>query len=429
MIILYLMAGAVLGGVVAWLLLKGRYGRDAAVLEERLRAAEAAGAQLAGREEEVSKLREELAAERASASVLSKSMGEKIKMLEEAEGRLCTQFENLANRIFDEKSSRFAGDSRQKLDELLRPFREQLGDFRKRVDDIYSQEGQQRATLLQEIKQLRDLNTLISKEANQLTTALKGDSKTRGNWGELIVERVFELSGLTEGREYESQKCLKDRHGGDQKRYPDFIVHLPEGRDVIIDAKMVLNDYARSSSAEEEQERAEALKAHVEAVRGRIKELSGKNYEDLAGVRPLSQVIMCIPSEPAYIEAVKADPGLYDYAFKQGIMLVGPNTLVLALKIVSVMWQADTQNRNAVAIAERGQRLYDKFVGFVEELEKVHSGIRAADSACIDAKKLLSQGSGNLVAQAGKLIELGVKAKKRLPDTVLDGESGSAVEP
>jgi DNA recombination protein RmuC len=360
----------------------------------------------------------------ASAKDLA-AANEKLTLLEQAKDQLSKEFENLANRIFEDKSSKLIGENRTKLEEILGPFKDQLGDFRKRVDDVYAKEGEQRASLLTEIKHLKDLNNQISKEAVDLTNALKGQSKTRGDWGEMIVEKVLEHSGLARGREYETQLHLKEKHGGDQRRFPDFVVHLPEGRDVVIDSKVALNDYTAYCSAENETERTAALKAHVDAVRGHMKDLSSKNYQDLTGINPLEQVIMCIPNEPAYITAAVEDPSLHDDAMKHRILVVGPNTLVLTLQIIAAMWRTDDQNRNALEIAERGRLLYEKFVGFVEDLESVENALKTANRLCEDAKGKLAEGSGNLVGQAQKLLELGVKAKKSLPDNMVDGATES----
>ncbi|HMP90133.1 MAG TPA: DNA recombination protein RmuC [Kiritimatiellia bacterium] len=342
---------------------------------------------------------------------------DKLKLLDEARENLRREFENLANRIFEEKGAKFTGQNAEKMESILTPLREQLGEFKKRVNEVYETDVRERTSLLQEIKQLKELNNRISKEATDLTLALKGESKTRGNWGELVLERVLELSGMTNGREYETQVFLREKHGGQQGRYPDVVVHLTDGRDVIIDSKVTLNAYERFVSAEDPATKASALKEHCQAVRQHINGLSAKNYQDLAGIKTLDLVMMCIPNEPAFIAAVAEDSSLHDDAMRRRVLLVGPTTLLLALRIIATMWRTENQNRNALEIADRGQKLYEKFVGFVEDLESVGASIDKAGQTYREAHGKLSSGSGNLIGQANKLVELGVKARKQLPES------------
>ncbi|MCK5850928.1 MAG: DNA recombination protein RmuC [Kiritimatiellae bacterium] len=418
--LVYIFVGLGIGVVGAWLWLRGKSGKEIAVLKEKLNVGDSLKSELEQSKDELSVLRTQLAETRIAGEKDLVAAEEKLVLLTNAKELLSKEFENLANRIFEDKSSRLVGENRTKLEEILMPFKDQLGDFRKRVDAIYAKEGEQRASLLTKIEQLTDLNNKIDEDAKNLTMALKGQSKTRGNWGEMVLERVLEMSGLTRGREYESQLYLKEKHGGAQGRYPDFVVHLPEGRDVVIDSKMVLNDYNVYCSAEDDSVRAEALKAHVAAVKKHMMDLSSKNYQELEGINPLEQVIMCIPNEPAYITAVAEDSTLHDDAMKHHILIVGPNTLVLTLKIIAAMWRTEDQSRNALEIAERGQKLYDKFVGFVEDLEGVEKALSQASKMCGEAKGKLSEGGGNLVGQAKKLIALGVKAKKQLPQELAE---------
>jgi DNA recombination protein RmuC len=367
-------------------------------------------------ERELKQLVGEWESAKAALQYERESSREKIQLLDESKQQLRVLFENTANKIFEEKSARLTGQSVERLQEVLKPLKDQLGDFKKKVEDVYDKEGRERSTLLHEIKQLKDLNTRIGKEASDLTLALKGESKTRGNWGELILERVLEQSGLTNGREYETQVHLKEKHGGTQSRFPDVVVHLPEGRDVIVDAKVTLNAYERYSSAEAEEQKAAALREHIAAVRQHIKGLSAKNYQDLEGVNPMELVLMCIPNESAFMTAVAEDPALHDDAMRDHVVLVGPTTLLLTLRIIATMWRTEYQNRNALDIADRGKLLYEKLIGFVEDLESVGAAIDKAGAAYRDAHGKLVSGGGNLIGQANKLIELGVKARKRLSE-------------
>jgi len=392
-----LILGLIAGAVVAFFLLRIRTSANEEVLRERLES------------------------ERRLAE-------EKLKFAEQSRQDLKKEFENVANRIFDEKNRRFTDESRKHLDGMLGPLRQQLGEFRKRVDDVYDKESQGRASLLQEIRMLKDLNQQISKDAVDLTNALKGESKTRGTWGEMVLEKVLEQSGLTNGREYETQVHLKEKHGGVQSRYPDVVVHLPEGRDVIIDSKVSLRDYETYCSAETDAEREAALKAHVAAVRQHVNELSAKKYEELAGVSSLDHVLMCIPIESAMVTAVSADPRVHEEALAKNVALVGPSTLMLTLRIVAAIWRQEYQQRNVLKIAERGKLLYDKFVGFVDDLASVGKGLDNARVAYDDAFSKLKSGPGNLVGQAEKLIKLGVKARKHLPEGLAEEEAEETTE-
>jgi DNA recombination protein RmuC len=331
---------------------------------------------------------------------------------------LQAQFEHAAGRIIEEKSARLTGQSVERLQEILSPLREQLGDFRKKVEDVYDKEGRERTTLLAEIKQLKELNNRISREATDLTQALKGESKMRGNWGEMILERVLEQSGLVNGREYDTQVHLHERHGGVRARYPDVVVRLPEGRDVVIDAKVTLNAYERYVNATDDAARAAALREHLAAVRQHIRGLSARQYQDLEGIRPMELVLMCVPNESAFIAAVSEDATLHDEAMREQVVLVGPTTLLLTLRIIASMWRTEYQNRNALDIAERGRLLLDKFSGFVEDLDAIGGALDTAQEKYQSARGRLSTGRGNLVEQANKLVELGVKARKKLTEDV-----------
>jgi len=420
-------AGALLAAILAFLYVRSLSRQWTLAQEQRLADKDAELqrhlvdiAQLRDKEDtselEINRLTGELESAKSDLKHERESAREKIQLLEETKTQLKMLFENTANKIFEEKSARLTGQSVERLTEVLKPLKDQLGDFKKKVEDVYDKEGRERTTLLQEIKQLKELNNRVSKEATDLTLALKGESKTRGNWGELILERVLEQSGLTNGREYETQVHLKDKYGGLQGRFPDIVVHLPEGRDVIIDSKVTLNAYERFVNSEDPTEKAAALKEHINATRLHIKGLSAKNYQDLEGINPMDLVLMCIPNESAFIAAVAEDVTLHDDAMQDHIVLVGPTTLLLTLRIIAAMWRTERQNQNALEIAERGKLLYEKLLGFVEDLEAVGTAIDKAGQSYRDAHGKLTSGSGNLVGQANKLIDLGVKARKKLTE-------------
>ncbi|MEJ2137047.1 MAG: DNA recombination protein RmuC [Desulfofustis sp.] len=355
-----------------------------------------------------------------------KSARKSIETLEQTENRLNTSFENLANRIFDEKHLKFNEQSKTSVEALLSPMRQQLGEFRKRVDEVYDNENRQRATLTAEINQLKNLNERISTDALNLTNALKGDSKVRGNWGEVQLELLLEESGLKKGREYEVQMSLKDEGG---KRFqPDAIVHLPESKDIVIDSKVSLVAYEAYHSAETDEEKARHLKEHLASIRTHIKQLSNKNYDELIGVRSLDLIIMFVPIEPALLLALEHEPGLYNEAFHQQIVLVSPTLLMATLQIIHNIWRYEHQNRNAVTIAEEAGKMYDHFVRFIEALDNVGSHLDKATESFTQAKKRLVDGRGNLISRTQTLQDLGAKAKKTIPRELLERSGDSDPE-
>lgn len=348
-----------------------------------------------------------------------KSALEKIRILEKSEERLGKEFENLANRIFEEKHQKFNEASKTSVENLLNPMREQLKDFRKRVDEVYDQENKDRASLRTEIHHLKSLNERISTDALNLTKALKGESKTRGNWGEMQLERLLEESGLTKGREYEVQLSLKSEEG--KRLQPDVVVHLPEKKDVIIDSKVSLVAYEQyhNSEADEEQRQLQ-LRQHIAALRAHFKTLSAKNYEDLLGVNSLDLVIMFVPIEPALLLAFEHEPALFNEAFNLGVLLVCPSTLMATLQIIHNIWRYEYQNLNALQIATEAGRLHDQFVLFVDALEKVGDQIKKAGESYETAHKRLTSGKGNLVGRTHKLQALGAKTKKNIDTALLE---------
>ena len=288
--------------------------------------------------------------------------------------------------------------------------REQLGDFRKRVDEVYDKESRERQLLKVEIDSLKNLNQRISEDAINLTRALKGESRTQGAWGELVLERLLEASGLQKGREYEAQIGLRDEDGGRPR--PDVIVHLPEGRDLIIDAKVSLTAYERYCSAVEDGERGAQMNAHVASMRTHVKQLSERRYSELPGMNSLEFVLMFVPVEAAFIEAAHHDDGLHEFALDKQVVIVTTSTLLATLRTVSTLWRFDDRNRNAFEIADRAGKLYDKFVGFVEDIEDARHKLDAARHALSSARSKLVSGRGNLVGSVEKLRELGAPAPR-----------------
>jgi len=354
-----------------------------------------------------------------------RNAAEKLRLLQDAETRLKTEFENLANRIFEDKGKAFTEQNRERLTGLLQPLKEQLDGFRKRVDEVHKDGTEQSARLLEQVRQLQELSNRVSDEANQLARAIKGDAKRQGDWGELIVERLFEASGLEDGREYEAQPLLRTEDGA--ARRPDFVVHLPQGKSVIVDSKVSLTAYERYCNAETEEDRRGALEAHVQSIRRHLEELRGKNYTALLGNRTLDFVLMCIPIESAYQTALQADPKLlYDLA-QTRVVITGPSTLMITLKLIAQIWRREKENRHAEQIADRAGRLYDQVTLIVEAMTAAKKNL-AETTNCFDlALARLQTGRGNLVGRIEVLRKLGAKVSKALPPQVI--EAALATEP
>lgn len=346
----------------------------------------------------------------------------RMTFVKEQEQNLRLQFEQLATRIFEEKSQKFTEQNRTGLDTLLSPLREQLKDFREKVETTYGNEARERFALKEQLTRLEGLNRQISDDASNLTKALKGDKKLQGNWGEVILSRVLEESGLREGHEYVTQFSVTDEEG--QRRLPDVIVRLPENRDIVIDAKVSLVDYERYCSSEDEGERERALKAHTSALRNHIRLLSEKRYEDLPGLRTLDFVFLFMPVESAFMLAVEHDPALFREAFDKKIIIVSPTTLLATLRTVESIWRYERQNRNAEQIAKEAGLLHDKFAMLLDHLDGLG---KALDRSQEQFRKTVSSlsGHGGLVGRVEKLKKLGAKAKKALPLEKLDLDSGS----
>jgi DNA recombination protein RmuC len=362
----------------------------------------------------LSELKTQLATEQEA----QKSSQEKIELLERSEQRLTTQFENTANKIFKEKTGEFSDQNKTSLDALLTPLKEQIGSFSKQVTDVYTAEAKERHALKQEVTSLKALNEHMSKEANALTKALKGDNKKQGTWGEVVLERVLQESGLRKGHEYDTQMHLKDSECAAFK--PDVVVHLPGDKDVVIDSKMALTAYERFYNADDDVFRKQAFKEHVSAIKTHINGLSSKNYQDLLGIKTLDYVLMFIPVEPAFNAAMEQDSGLVQLALEKNIMLVSPTNLMVALKTINNMWRVEYQNQNAQDIAKNAGAIYDKLVGFVEDMNKLGTHLQRADKSYGDAMKKLSTGSGNLIRRAEQMKALRIGNNKALPADIVE---------
>ncbi|WP_237065141.1 DNA recombination protein RmuC [Microbulbifer guangxiensis] len=339
------------------------------------------------------------------------ALAEQRQLLEQTRKSMAEQFENLANRIFEEKQQAFARRSEDSLRKSLDPLERQLGDFRKRVEHVYDRENAERNSLMGQIRALREQTQRISDEAINLTSALKGDRKVQGNWGEVVLERLLEESGLQRGREYDTQVSFSS---DGRRRQPDVIVRLPENKDLIIDSKVSLVDYERYCSAENDEGREQALKQHVQSLRSHIAGLNKKAYEQLEGVRTLDFVFIFVPIEAAYMLAMQADPGLFRDAYDKHIVLVSPTTLMATLRTVENIWRYEKQNKNAEKIAAEAGKLHDQFAMVLESLDELGNRIRQAEDAYEQTYKRLATGRGNAVKRIDSLRKLGAKTRRQL---------------
>ncbi|KFZ30318.1 recombinase RmuC [Pseudidiomarina salinarum] len=367
--------------------------------------------------QERGELQAELQGSRVRLEESLKHADEKQKLLEASEERLKKEFERLAQHIFEQKSQRLQDSSKQTLETTLAPFRQQLEAFKKQVDQQYTEETKQRASLTNELSSLKDLNKQMAAEAEALTRALKGDTKTQGNWGEVVLERILKQSGLREGHEYDTQSHHRDEEGKSFK--PDVIVHLPNDKDVVIDSKVSLVAYERYFNSDDDNDRHSALNDHVTSLRNHIKGLGKKNYQQLDSVRTLDYVLMFIPIEPAFLLAVDRDPELIRLALDNNIMLVSPTNLLVALRTVNNIWQYEYQNQNAQRIASDATKLYDKFVNFTEDLQRIGNALDTARKNYDGAMNKLSTGRGNLVGRVENFRKLGVQSSKKIDQQLL----------
>lgn len=344
------------------------------------------------------------------------NFNEKISLLEESKVQMKIEFENLANKLFEENQKK----SNVNLTQVLTSFKEQLELFGKRVNDIYNDETKQRTSLLTEIKNLKELNNQISSDAINLTKALKGENKTQGDWGEMILSSILEQTGLKEGREYSIQGSFSDEHG--RRLRPDVIVHLPNKKDIIIDSKVSLNSYLTYTKSENEDKKLTAAKELVKSITTHIKGLSTKSYENIEGVRTLDFVLMFIPVEGAFLLATSQDDTLFKTAFEHNIMLVSPSTLYVTLRTIENIWRNEHQNENAQLISKKAADLYDKFANFVSDIEDIGLNLNRTQKSYDNALNKLISGKGNLIKRSEEFLDLGVKPKKLISTKTLEEE-------
>ena len=343
---------------------------------------------------------------------------EQQQLLKDSRDQLKMEFEQLAGKIFESKGQAFSQTSQESLNALLKPFREQIEQFRAKVEDIHHKDTQQQATLSAELNHLKELNRQITQEAHDLSTALRGQKKTQGNWGELILENVLERSGLRAGKDFQREVSINNAEGKRQR--PDVLVYLPQDKHLIIDAKVSLNAYTRYINSEDEAERRIALSEHVQSVSDRIRELSDRNYFELPGLNAPEMVFMFIPIESAFVEALKADESLFQKAIEQNVLVATPTTLLTSLNIVRQLWRFEDQNRHTAELAERAGKIHDKLRTFLASMDSIEGSLEKASQAYRKARDQLVDGRGNLVKQVNEFKELGVSVKAELSEEWTD---------
>ncbi|MFC1586044.1 DNA recombination protein RmuC [Fibrobacterota bacterium] len=447
--ILYLVTGLMAGGIVIWVIRKYKFesekGMPRAEAERLKNDSEALKVEkgrleerAAGLDKSLEERSEELEQERKlagqfqvqaaelkseNAHLREKLDGQK-EELEKMQEKFKAEFENLANKILEDKSTRFTEQNKANLDEILKPLGEKIKDFQKRVEETYDKESKMRYSLKDEIIRLSELNMQMSKEANNLTRALKGDSKTQGNWGEMVLQRVLEKSGLEKGREFLIQESMQTEEGNRQQ--PDVVLVMPESKNMVVDSKVSLSAYERYVSAEDESQKEAALKEHIASIKNHVKGLSEKSYQNLYQINTPDFVLMFLPVESAFVLAVQNDENIFIEAFNKNIVIVSPSTLLATLRTIASIWRQEKQTRHAIKIATESGRMYDKFTAFVYDLEDIGKKLQLTQKAYGMAHNKLTSGAGNLVKKAEDIKKLGAKAAKALPGHLVehDDEDG-----
>lgn len=442
--ILFLLTGIVLGGIISWLVLKSKTADVSGSHQQQLIELDKEKSILSDRlnyqNEEVNKLDTDLESSRkiilglnnelTEQKTINKNLEEKLNSqkeeLENLQSRFTKEFENLANKILADNSQKFTEQNRTNLDIILNPLKEKIKDFEQKVDNAYKTEAAERNSLKGEIKSLMEFSKQISEEANNLAKALKGDTKKQGNWGEVILEKILERSGLVKDREYKTQVSTKNDAGDRQQ--PDVVIYLPDNKHIIVDSKVSLIAYEQFVNAIDDDERAQFIKEHIASVKSHVKILSEKNYQSSSDFTSPDFVLLFMPIESSFSIAVQADQEIFSYAWDKKIVIVSPSTLLATLLTISSIWKQERQTRNALEIAEQGGKLYDKFVSFVEDLTMVGKKMDEAKTNYVDAMKKLSEGRGNLVTSTEKLKELGAKNSKQIPSKLLERSDENIID-
>ncbi|MGN0187848.1 MAG: DNA recombination protein RmuC [Paludibacteraceae bacterium] len=412
--------GLAAGFLLAYLMQKSKQMLLASQLETAQNEKENLSAELSAVRADLSAKTVEQATTAANLDNLKEQLAQQKQDMATLQQRLTAEFENMANRILKERAAELSEASKKDIGAILNPLKENIAEFKQQVREAYSVEMRDKAGLREQLKLLAEQNTRISNEANNLTKALKGDVKQQGNWGEIILERVLEMSGLHKGREYEREAVTKDDNNANLR--PDVIVHLPDNKHVIIDSKVSLVAYDRLVNAQDKVAYEAALKEHVASLKKHVAELAAKNYPNLPGLNAPDFVLMFVPIEAMFAVAVEADQNLFAYAWEKKIVIVSPTTLLATLRTMASIWQQENQTKNALEIARLGGVLYDKLVGFIDDFQKIKRNLDAADKAYNDALGKMSTGKGNMLNTAERIKELGAKAGKTIPQNLLQGE-------
>ncbi len=437
--IVFLIIGLAAGALIGWLLGKNQSNVNRALdidlendfvrkerFEDLKKSEEKLSTELNEKQDELINSSKEVVAWQERFSALEENLKSQKEESEKLQEKFKNDFKVLAQEILDKNSKSFTEHNKKEIDVILSPFKEKLQSFEKKVDDNYEKGQKERITLKTEVKNLIDMNEKLSKDATNLTKALKGDVKTQGNWGEVILERILEKSGLVKDREYHVQNSLTSDDG---KLYrPDVIIHLPDNKKVIIDSKVSLVAYEKFSSSENTEDQKAHLKQHILSIKAHIKGLSDKNYQNLYGVDGLDFVLLFIPIEGAFSAALQADNSLFQEAFDKNVVLVSTSTLLATLKTIASIWKQEYQNQNAVEIARQGGDLYDKFVGFSEDLITLGKQLNTAKGTYDGAMNKLSEGKGNLVSRSEKMRKLGLKTSKNMNQKLVDRSSDNGLE-
>lgn len=420
--LIFLLTGITIGIIAAWFIQKYRLSSTEKAFNEKINLLNNE-LQLSRNESEkksteIITLTKNLASATTDNNHLQNKLTEQKEELNRINEKLQVEFRNLANSILEEKSKKFTEQNQANLDQLLKPLNEKLKDFEKKVEETYDKEAQQRFSLKEEVKRLAELNQVISQEAHNLTKALKGDSKTQGNWGEVILENILEKSGLTKDREYFIQKSFTTDDG--RRLQPDVVVAYPGERSIVIDSKVSLVAYEKLTIAVNTDEQQQAIKEHLASIKRHIDDLSSKAYHTLYELKSLDFVMLFMPVEPAYMIAVQNDPGLWNYAYEKRILLISPTNLIAAMKMVESMWRQENQNKNAEEIARQAGNLYDKFEGLMTDLIELGKRINGIQEYYKTSMNKLTDGKGSLVSRIENIRKLGAKNKKNLPQSILN---------
>jgi len=403
--VLYLIIGLLIGSVATWFIAKFKFKSESQGNTPQ-------------DFDKIIELNRSLGAKSTEVDNLTSKLQDQKKEIEELHENLKTQFENLANKILEEKSQKFTTQNKENIKQILEPLGVKIKEFEKKVEDKYIKEAEGRSALAQQIRTFADLNKQMSEDANNLTKALKGDSKAQGNWGELRLELLLEKAGLIKNIHYKTQESFRDDDKNLKK--PDFIIKLPDNHHIVVDSKVSLVAYESYFNVEDEAEKERSLKEHINSIKNHIRDLSSKNYQNLYEINTPDYVLMFIPIEPAFIIAVQADEQLYLEALDKNVVLVTTSTLLATMSTISSIWKQEDQKKHVLEIARQSGALYDKFVGFAEDLIDVGRRMNSAKTSYDAAMNKLSEGSGNLVRRAETIKKLGAKASKSLPQGLLD---------